>query len=204
MQTKIGNLKTNHLLRCLLPKARREILSTFFGDPTRSWYFRDLALHLGVSPGSIDRELRNLVSAGILMRRKDGNRVYFSVDLECPVIGELIGLFQKSSSWPAIIQRHLMEVTGIDGAFIFGSAAMGNSQNSSDIDLCLVGEVQMMDIILLLRDLEQEIGRKIDVTIYGASEFRDKLASGSHFVSRIWREPKVFLISDEQGLEFSG
>jgi len=68
--------------------------------PDRWWYVSDLARHLGVTPSSLQRELASLAGAGILVRRRDGNRSYFQPHQHCPFLPELSGLIRKLVNSP--------------------------------------------------------------------------------------------------------
>lgn len=85
-------------------------------------------------------------------------------------------------------------------AFVYGSMARGDDKPGSDIDLMVIGDVDLEDVLARLSDLEISLGRSIDLTAYTLAEFRSKLASGNHFLNAVVRREKVFLIGDEEQL----
>jgi predicted transcriptional regulator len=72
----------------LLNKTTQGLLAATVLQPQRWWYLSDLAVHLRRRPSSLQRPLAALVSAGVLARRKEGNRVYFRADQDCPFLPE--------------------------------------------------------------------------------------------------------------------
>lgn len=65
-------------------------------EPDREWYMTDLANRLGLTVSSMQKEVKLLSDAGILALRRDGNRVYYSADVSCPLYPELRALFEKA------------------------------------------------------------------------------------------------------------
>jgi DNA-binding transcriptional ArsR family regulator len=61
------------MIDALLPKVRRDILALLFGRPDEAFYQREIVRATGGGKGAVERELRSLVKAGILLREKRGN-----------------------------------------------------------------------------------------------------------------------------------
>src|SRR5438034_7134479 len=143
----------------LMPKTRQMILAATLMHPSRWWYQSDLAHHLGVRPSSLQRELNALVDAGILRRRREGNRVYFQPDPECPFLGELTGLMTKTAGLLDVLRERLCRFAkAIDWAFVYGSVARSEERSSSDVDLMVVGRVGLADLSPALRRAERLLG----------------------------------------------
>ena len=81
----------------IINKTTQALLAATVLEPGRSWYLSDLAKHLSLSPSSLQRELAGLVQAGVLSRQRDGNRVYYRADPDCPFLAELQGLMAKTA-----------------------------------------------------------------------------------------------------------
>src|SRR4030095_12768690 len=118
------------------------VLTATLLQPDRWWYLSDLAKYLGVSPSSLQRELAALVSADILRRRRDGNRVYFQANPDCPFLPELQGLLVKTAGMVDVLREPLAPFAKrIDWAFIYGSVARTEALAASDVDLMIIGNV---------------------------------------------------------------
>jgi len=55
------------------------------------------------------------------------------------------------------IKKHLTRITGIDKAWIFGSRAMGNYKQGSDIDIAIVGQnINRSEILQAIDAINEE------------------------------------------------
>ena len=119
-------MRKSSSINALFPQIRLGILAATCMHPGRWWYLSDLAKHLQVRPSSLQRELSSLVSAGVLLRRRDGNRVYFKPDPECPFLEELQGLMLKTMGLVDVLREELTPLSPrIMWAFVYGSIARG-------------------------------------------------------------------------------
>ena len=186
------------LVSTLFPKSRRMILGLLIGHPDRAFYLREIAqlTHLGV--GQLQRELDRLVKAGIVRRFKQGRHVYFQADPACPVFDELRGIVIKTIGVADVLRQVLLPLRErICAAFIFGSVARREERSASDVDLLVIGEVSLADVVDVIRDAEQSIGRPVNPTVYPREEFSAKLNAGHHFVTKVAGGEKLMLIGDE-------
>jgi DNA-binding transcriptional ArsR family regulator len=128
------------IIEALFPKTRADILTATLMHADKWWYLSDLAKHLQVSPSNLQRELISLVKASILIRKVEGNRVYYKADPNCPILLDLQNLLIKTSGLVDVIQSALSSFKSrIEFAFIFGSIASGDEISTSDVDLLVVG-----------------------------------------------------------------
>src|SRR5207237_2901564 len=89
--------KSSPLLAALFQANVVGVLAALTGRPSRQWYPSHLAALLRLRPSSLQRTLAKLVRAGILLRREDGNRVYYRTDPDCPILGELASIMAKTA-----------------------------------------------------------------------------------------------------------
>ena len=86
-------------------------------------------------------------------------------------------------------------------AFIYGSMAKQEDTATSDIDLMLVGDnLTYADVFKLLEEAQGKLGRPINPTFYSPTEWTRKHQANNHFVARIVKQPKIFLIGTEDEL----
>lgn len=170
-------------------------------EPDRWWYLSDLAKHLGVSPSSLQREIAALTEAGILRRRRDGNRVYFQPDPECPFFAELQGIMAKTAGLADVLRESLEPfAASIDGAFVYGSVARSEEHPSSDVDVMIIGELGLSDIAPLLRKAERRLNRPVNPTVYSRDEFTKKVKGGHHFILTVLEAQKLFIYGKNRDL----
>ena len=186
----------------MFPATRQAVLAATLMHPDRWWYLSDLAKHLGLSPSTLQRELAGLVEAGILRRRRDGNRVYFQANPDCPVLPELRRLMVKTVGLADVLREALQPLAaGIRVAMIYGSVARAEEQSGSDVDLLVVGDVGLSDLAPALKEAEKRLQRPINPMVYSAEEFARKARSGHHLITNVVKGEMIFLLGGRHELE---
>jgi len=173
---------------------RRKILTQFLSHPDEKYYVRQLAVILGVSVGTIHRELIRLQGSGILNSDKVGNLRFFCVNKASPVFKELKQIVFKTEGVQGRLKAELKNLKGLKTAFIYGSFAKGEENAHSDVDLFLLGGISEDELIQKISALEGEFDREINFTIYTASDFKKEMKRESSFLKDVIKNPKIFLI----------
>lgn len=183
------------LVEILFGAYRRQILGLLLLRPDETFYVREIARLTGVSAGSLHRELKLLTDAGLLLRTTAGNQVRYQADRTCPVFNELAGIFLKTAGLADVLRDVLAPLQKkISLALVFGSMAQGKAQAASDIDLLVVGSVSFAAVVQACIAGTLRLGREVNPVVMTKAAFQSKLLQGGRFVSRVVKEPKVFLI----------
>lgn len=177
----------------------QSVLRLLFGHADKRFYQRQIIGTLGLGSGTVQRELDQLVRAGILTRVVEGRQTYFQASPECPVFDELRGLVRKAFGVGEVLRDALAPMGGhIYVAFVFGSVSTGSETVTSDIDVMVVGEgISLQNVVSSLAKAETTLAREVNPSVYEAGEFRRKLSGGHHFLNSVAAGPKIFLIGDE-------
>src|SRR5262249_54481200 len=131
----------------LVPRVMQDLLAACCMSPQRAWYLSDLAKQLGRTPSSLQKPLAQLVRSGILKRWKDGNRVYFQADADCPFLAELTGVVAKTVGLVDVLRGTLSPYRrAIRVAFIYGSIARGIERSTSDVDLLIIADLGLREL----------------------------------------------------------
>jgi len=94
----MGTITINdHLTETLLGKTRRAILSVLYGHADEQFYLRQLVRVTGSGTGAVQRELKALAEAGIIIRTKQGKQVYYQANDRSAVYPELKSLIMKTA-----------------------------------------------------------------------------------------------------------
>jgi len=195
-------MRKSSILDALFPAVRQEILTATLLSPEKSWYLSELAAHLGTSPSSLQRELETLANSGILVRTQDGRRTYYRAQTASPVFNELRDLLAKTAGIIPVLNSELTQLDGkIKWAAIYGSIARGEEQAQSDIDLLVVGPVGMTELLPVLRRVEQQFGREVNVTRYSESEFLAKRHGRDHFLNSVLKGKLITIVGSSNELE---
>ena len=193
--------RTSPVIDVLLPKTKQHLLSALLLQPHRSWYLSELARHLRVPPSSLQRELAQFAGAGIVVKRQDGNRVYFQADRTCPVFQDLSKLLTKTVGLADVVREVLMPFRDrIDLAFIYGSIAAGEERSSSDVDLMLVGNATLADLAVPFRALEAQLGRTVNPMVYTSRELVKRISKKNHFLASVLGTEPLFIFGTTDDL----
>jgi len=188
------------MIEALFPRTRRSVLALLLSRPEESFYLREIVRATEAGKGAVERELRALTSAGILVREKRGNLTYYRANRDCPIYPELHSLMAKTAGIADVLRAALAEAEGIVLAFIFGSIAKGTFDPRSDVDLLIVGETSLADISGALKAAEDRLSREVTPTVYTPQEFGQKVAESHAFLTRVLSEPKIMLVGSEDDL----
>lgn len=184
----------------LFGKVRRNLLSLFLLNPENSYYFREITKLIDAGSGAVHRELANLVEAGIITRSKVGNQTRYQVNGESNIYSELHGLLVKTSGIQELIEQSLEKLRSrITVAFIYGSFADGSVKANSDVDLMVIGNLSIQEVVTILQNAQQQLGREINPAVYSPESFRARKESG--FILGVLNGSKLFLIGGENELE---
>ena len=114
---------------------------------------------------------------------------------ESPVYTDLLNIIRKTFAIVDVIKAALLPVNEqFELAFIYGSIAKGEDTLKSDVDLMLVNSsLAYADVMRVLSDAEDIIGRPINPSIYSAEQVKNKLDNESAFVSRVMEQPKIWV-----------
>lgn len=181
---------------------RQAVLRLLFGHTDQRFYQRQIIGSIGIGSGTVQRELAQLVNAGIVTRTVEGRQTYFQANRGCLVFEELHGLIRKTFGVAQVVSESLAKLGGkIELAFLYGSLAAGSETAASDVDVMIVGrEISLHDAVSALSDAQSELRREVNPSVYRTGEFCRKLAEGHHFLSSVVAGPKIFLIGDENEL----
>lgn len=191
-----------HAVDALFPRTRQAILAACLMHSDRWWYLSDLANHLGVRASSLQRELASLTGAGVLHRRRDGNRVYYRADPACPFLSELRGLILKTVGLVDVLRDALLACADrISWAFVYGSIARGTEVSTSDVDLMVIGEIGLKKLTAVLPGAEAALHRTINPVVYTQAELAKMWKRKHHFLRDVLAADKLFIVGRGDELE---
>lgn len=188
----------------LFGQTRRDVLALLLGRPDERFYLREILRTIGGGTGAVQRELKQLVEAGLVVREREGHQVYFSANRESAIFPELQGIVQKTAGVTEVLRASLAPVLRGDRvavAFVYGSVARGEQTARSDVDLMVVGDVTLADLVPLIRVAERKLGREVNPSVYPVKEFTAGLKRGTHFLKRVVAGPKLFVEGSDRELE---
>jgi predicted nucleotidyltransferase len=191
------------LSNTLFGRTRGAVLSILYGHVGESFYLRQLARDTDIALGPVQREIRQLVDAGLVARKIVGARTLYSANQQSPVFAEIKNLVAKTVGMHDVLYEALDPLRKkINLAFVYGSVARSGEAERSDVDLMLVGKVDFSAVVSKLADAQRTLNREINPTVYSVKEFRGKVRG--NFLKNVLAEKKLFIIGDENVLRELG
>ncbi|MFN3436271.1 MAG: transcriptional regulator [Acidovorax sp.] len=186
----------------LFPKVRQRVLAVLFGTPDRSFYANEVIALAQSGTGAVQRELADLSAAGLLTVSKQGNQKHYQANASAPVFAELRGLVLKTMGLADVLRTALAPLAGqIEGAFIYGSVARQQDTAQSDVDVMIVSSsLGYGEVFGALEGATVSLGRKVNPTLYSLADWAQRLDSDNAFATRVWQQPKIWLIGNEAQL----
>ena len=162
----------------LFGRTRGAVLAVLFGHVGESYYLRQLARMTGITLGPVQRELRQLVDAGLVTRKTLGTQTLFSVNEASPIFAEMRAISRRRRN-PCI--SPLRSPSGSEDRPCFCLWLRGGFREGqqSDVDLMIVGGVHFADVVDRIAHAQKTLSREINPTVYTANEFRGKLRGTS-------------------------
>ena len=175
-------------------RIRVEILKILALRPESAFNINELSRMTGYSLRGVDKELKNLLSGGLLKREISGNQHRFQLDPACPIHKEVKAIIAKTVGIVDVLKKGLEQIRDeIHLAFVFGSFASGDYRNESDLDLFIVSDIPGVKLSELLGPIQEQLVRAVNISQFSLLEYERRKAEGDHFVNRVLEKPKIIL-----------
>ncbi len=179
-------------------KLRSRLLAYYFNHPGTVKYIRELAREIKVDPTNLQREFSRLLNQGIFISEKKANLKYFSLNNDYPFLKELKSIVSKTIGIENSLREKIKELETIDFSFIYGSYARGEDSVKSDIDLFIIGDVEIGKVSDIIANLEKETFREINFRIFTKNDFKKAVEEKNSFILNIIKNKKIILKGDEK------
>ena len=179
-------------------EVRVKILKLMLPNPTTPFHVRALVRAVGTEINAIRRELNRLTKLGLLKRRPSGNRVYFTVNTASHYYPELLSLVSKEMTLGQKIIASAKQLGGVKFAVLSRAFSRGRQSSLLDIDLFLVGSLNLEVLEKIIAEEEKNLNKEIHYSVMGEDEFLFRKRKNDQFVMRILTQSRTMLIGDEE------
>jgi len=189
--------KPYDLLPIFRSRLQAELLAMLFLNSDERVTGPELQDRSGASEPTLRRHLIELENAGLIHSERMGRTKRYRAATDSPLFEPLKELLDRTVGVERILAARLADVSGIESAAIFGSWASGGSLRSdSDIDVLVIGEVDLDELADVAADVERIASREINFVTYRRPEFDRKLTEGSGFAVSVMGSALKPLIGD--------
>lgn len=184
----------------MVSKVRVKLLKVFLSQPKEMFYIRQLVRLLKEEINAVRRELQRMEKLGMVKKENRGNRIYYWFNKDYPLYGDLLSMVAKVAGLGGEIIRRKSKLGKIRFALISGKIARGLQVKPDEVDLLVVGDLEIKQLADLVKSFEQKIDREINYSVMSKEEFDFRKKRRDPFLLNILSNPKVMLIGDEQEL----
>lgn len=182
-------------------KVRIKILELFYANLGEMYHVRGIVREVKEEINAVRRELEKLETAGILKREPRGNRVYYFIRHDYPLLGDLLAVVSKTTGLGRAIVEARNKIGKVNFVMFSGRFARGKPRKKEDdIDILVVGEVVLPELATLIRTEESKRGKEINYTVMSKEEFEFRKKRRDPFLLSILSGSRTMIIGDEEEL----
>lgn len=182
------------LKNLFISKVRIRILEQYMMDTDASFHVRGLVRILDEEINAVRRELLNLQDAGILISQKEGNKLVYKLNKECPILWELRSIFYKESSIGKAILKAVESVDGVQVAVLTESFIKKNYENPTDVDFLFIGDMKVRELSTAISQVEKEEKRDIRFSAITKEDFDFARKKKEPFLMNILEKDKIIML----------
>ncbi|HEX9745534.1 MAG TPA: nucleotidyltransferase domain-containing protein [bacterium] len=154
---------------------------------------------IGVESPYSREKINGQVLRDIELMKKQG-AVKYSINTYHPMYKPIRMLLEVGVGFLSVINAEVNDWMGVDIAFIYGSYAVADQSDESDIDLALIGYREKLEFYKPVHNLEERIGKSVHFIHYTPAQWQAESKKSDSFVKSLLYKPKVFLVGTDEDL----
>jgi predicted nucleotidyltransferase len=180
----------------LLTERQQRMLAALLLHPERQYGSNELIAIGGPGSGAGRRILDQFENSGIALKTARGNQRLYSANKRHPIYPDMRAICFKTFGIGNRIAGELAPFKGsIELAFVFGSIAQGTERADSDVDLMVIGDLDVFELGAAIERIQEALGRELDLNLHTPGEWEE--LQSDRLISAIMRKEKIMVI--EQG-----
>jgi len=176
----------------LRSKTERELLNFFFTHEDARLYVNELVRRLDIDKRNLIKKLAELEKLGLFTTDFVGNLKFYSLNKKFPFYKEYRNIIQKTAGIEAQLRKNIAKLDGVKRAFIYGSFVTNKMDTSSDIDVMIIGDHDVIEMQKQIGSLQKQYDREINVMSLGEKEFKAK--KKDPFISGVLKKKRIELL----------
>ena len=148
-----------------------KILAHFLGHPSQSFYVKEVARILDISPGSASSSLKRFKEWGLVEKEEKGQTHLYKLNNELAVVRELKTTFMLIQVQEIGFLDDLLKIDDtIISIALYGSSATGVYDENSDIDILLIAP-KKLDLNEFIECMEQKLKRVVSIEVFSIGQW---------------------------------
>ncbi|WP_246647928.1 nucleotidyltransferase family protein [Rhizobium laguerreae] len=171
------------------------MLAALLLQPERAFGTNELIAIGGAGVGAGRNIVEAFEKAGIVANQRRGNQLLYSINRAHPLYSDLRSICMKTFGLADVVTEELQPFRDrIKLAFIFGSIARGSERPDSDVDLMVVGDVDVFELGPALENLQKTLGRDVALCLYTRNEWKN--VAGDQVITAIMRGDRMMVVDN--------
>ena len=159
------------------------IMRPFFEDPDREFQIRELSRIVKINHTTVRKYLNGLVKESLLKKVEFGTFSSYSILLSRGYLNLKL-FYNLDKLWKSGLIDELISKFEIPTIVLFGSYAHAEDRKDSDIDLCIISNVNIKKELELSK-YEKRLNRKVSLHIFTKKEWSDLKNKNPNMVNSI-------------------
>jgi len=173
-------------------KTKARILDVLLSHPSESYHLRGLAQAAGTDSGNTSKLLKQLVDGGLVLAAPDRHSTRYAINTRSPLVAPLRQLVACAGSLMVDL-RTVAEAVDAVYIGVFGSVAAGTDDALSDIDILVVGNLNVVAAQTAFKAVGRKHRKPVNVVAVTVAELGEKLRAGGAFWNSIANDRKIDL-----------
>jgi predicted transcriptional regulator len=177
-------------------KTRVKLLQLFLNNPNEAYYVREITRRIDEQINSVRRELKNLISVGIVKSRAVKNQLYYEANKGYQYYVPFRQIFSGREEQKELIDNEIADFNALGGIKIVIQAGklVGDA---GDIDLLIAGDdINKTRLKLLIKGLEKD-SLSLNYVTMSYDDFYYRLSIRDRFVCDLLDKKHNVLIDTE-------
>jgi hypothetical protein len=180
-----------------ISKVRIKALKYFFFHPQVPIHLRGAVREFGEEINAVRRELNRLEEVHILTIEQKGNRKYYLLNTEHPYYSDLLSIMHKTFGLGGDLVQSSKKLGDIKYAVLTSSYTKGVPLVPNDVDLVVVGNVDLNLLAEIVGSSEKRIGKEVNYTVLTDNDFDIRKKRRDSFVEQLVSGDHILLIGDK-------
>ena len=185
-----------YLSDIITSEVRIKILIELFSETSKHLYVREITRRVGTEINAVRRELRRLSAAGIVKKEKRGNRLYYLLRKDYPFYYDLVSMISKEYGIGRRIIQNANALGKVKLSLLATEFAEGRKSGKNELDLLIVGDVNLEVLSGIVKDSITELKREINYTVLNENEFEYLKGRRDTFILSFLIGPNIYLLGD--------
>jgi predicted nucleotidyltransferase/biotin operon repressor len=163
-----------------------KVLGYFLLNPKKPIHIKALARTLGISPMSVSHAVKLYEERGYLIKEELGLAHYYHLNVRNPVIEPMKKAYGRDFILSVRPQDIFLSADqNIISLALYGSYASGSFDEESDVDFLVVTASKKDKILKAIMELENKLGKEVNVSVYDLSEWLALAKKGDAFYKNV-------------------